>query len=79
MPAAAAVAQPLGLPDPGLLELFLLTLATVTFEVLVGRSAAFCLHPFAAWRRLPATGRVLLVGAYFGGSYVAVLAGLLIG
>jgi hypothetical protein len=51
----------------------------VTFDVLLGRSAAFCLHPFLAWRRLPATGRVLLVGAYFGGSYVAVLAALLIG
>jgi hypothetical protein len=51
----------------------------VTVEVLLGRSAAFCLHPFAAWRRLPAAGRVLLVGAYFGGSYIAVLAALLIG
>ena len=51
----------------------------MTVEVLLGRSAAFCLHPFAAWRRLPAAGRVLLVGAYFGGSYIAVLAALLIG
>jgi hypothetical protein len=51
----------------------------VTFEVFLGRSAAFCLHPFAAWRRLPAAGRVLLVGAYFGAGYVAVLAALLIG
>ena len=51
----------------------------MTFEVLLGRSAAFCVHPLAAWRRLPTTGRVLLVGAYFSGSYVAVLTALLIG
>jgi hypothetical protein len=43
-------------------------------EILIGRSLAFCLHPSAAWRRLPATGRVLLVAAYFSGSYVTVLA-----
>ena len=51
----------------------------MTLEVLLGRSAAFCLHPFAAWRRLPAAGRLLLVGAYFSGGYVTVLAALLIG
>jgi hypothetical protein len=35
-------------------------------------------HPFAAWRRLPASGRVLLVAAYVSASYVTVLALLFI-
>jgi hypothetical protein len=34
-------------------------------EVIAGRALAFCVHPHAAWRRLPATGRALLVAAYF--------------
>jgi hypothetical protein len=47
-------------------------------EILVGRSLAFCLHPSAAWRRLPVSGRVLLLAAYFAGGYVAVLTFLLV-
>ncbi len=45
----------------------------VTVERLLGRSVAFCVHPYAAWRRLPVRGRALLVGAYFGTAYTVVL------
>jgi hypothetical protein len=34
---------------------------------------ACCAYPAAAWRRLPASGRVLLLAAYVSASYVAVL------
>lgn len=50
----------------------------MSFDLLIGRSLAFCVHPYAAWRRLDARGRTLLVGAYFGASYTAVLAALLL-
>jgi hypothetical protein len=43
-------------------------------EWLLGRSLAFCAHPYAAWRRLRIGGRALLVGAYFGAAYTVVLA-----
>jgi hypothetical protein len=43
-------------------------------DVIVGRSLAFCVHPNAAWRRLTARGRALLVGAYFAAGYGTVLA-----
>ena len=46
----------------------------VTLDVLLGRGLAFCVHPYAAWRRLTAAGRALLVFAYFGAGYGAVLA-----
>ena len=42
-------------------------------EVVIGRSLACCVHPSVSWRRLPASGRVLLVAAYVSASYVAVL------
>ena len=42
-------------------------------EVVIGRALACCVHPSASWRRLPASGRVLLVAAYVGASYAAVL------
>ena len=47
-------------------------------ELLLGRSAAMCVHPFAAWLRLTVRGRTLLVSAYFGASYAIVLAILLV-
>jgi hypothetical protein len=49
----------------------------MSLDVIAGRGLAFCAHPFAAWRRLPASGRALLVGAYFTASYTVVLALLL--
>jgi hypothetical protein len=42
--------------------------------VIIGRSLACGLHPMAAWRRLPASGRVMLIAGYVSASYVAVLA-----
>ena len=43
----------------------------------IGRLLAYGLHPCAAWRRLPASGRAWLVAAYVSASYVAVLVFLL--
>jgi hypothetical protein len=45
----------------------------VPIDLLIGRALAWCVHPTAAWRRLPARGRVLLVAAYVGASYTTVL------
>jgi hypothetical protein len=42
-------------------------------EVVVGRGLAYCVHPSVSWRRLPASGRGLLVAAYVSASYVTVL------
>jgi hypothetical protein len=42
-------------------------------EALLGRSLAFCVHPYAAWRRLAIGGRALLVAAYFAAAYTIVL------
>ena len=44
----------------------------------IGRYAAYCAYPAAAWRRLSKGGRVLLVTAYFGGSYLLTLMALLV-
>ena len=48
------------------------------WDILVGRSLAFCVHPVAGWGRLTASGRMLVVTAYFGASYVLILAILFI-
>jgi hypothetical protein len=50
----------------------------VTIDVLLGRTLACCAHPYAAWRGMSASGRFVLIAAYAGASYVAVLALLLI-
>jgi hypothetical protein len=47
-------------------------------EVFIGSALAYCLNPSVSWRRLPASGRLLLVAAYVSASYIAVLALLLI-
>ncbi len=49
----------------------------MTIEILFGRLLAVCVHPQAAWRRLPLTGRLLLMAVYFGAAYVSVLGALL--
>jgi hypothetical protein len=41
-------------------------------EVLIGRSAALCAHPLAAWRSPLRTDRALLLISYFAISYVVV-------
>jgi hypothetical protein len=59
-------------------EPLLLCKRGMTPEVVLGRSLACCVHPAAAWRRLPLGGRVLLVGAYFGAGYAGMLVALLV-
>jgi hypothetical protein len=46
--------------------------------MVIGRCLAYCVHPAAAWLRLPRRGRVLLLTAYFGAGYMLTLATLLI-
>jgi len=41
-------------------------------EILLGRSAALCIHPLAAWRSPSRTDRVLLFLSYFAISYVTI-------
>jgi hypothetical protein len=50
---------------------------TMPLDVAIGRALACCVHPWASWRLLPASGRVLLVAAYVSASYVTVLTALL--
>ena len=42
-------------------------------DLRIGRALACCVYPSASWRRLPASGRILLVAAYVSASYVTVL------
>jgi len=51
----------------------------VPLDLFIGRALAWCVHPVAAWQRLPARGRVLLVAAYVSASYSTVLTLLFIG
>jgi hypothetical protein len=46
------------------------------FEIVIGRSAALCVHPVAGWRSRSRNDRTLLVISYFALSY-AVVFGLL--
>jgi hypothetical protein len=43
----------------------------------VGRAAAACVHPYAAWRVRPASVRVVIVSTYAATAYVVVLGVLL--
>jgi hypothetical protein len=45
----------------------------MAIETILGRGLAFCCHPFAAWRVLPRSRRLLLAGAYFAASYLTTL------
>jgi hypothetical protein len=42
-------------------------------EILIGRTAAMCFHPHAAWRTRSKAGRALVLLAYAAVSYVIVL------
>ncbi|MGH9312345.1 MAG: hypothetical protein ACRD1S_04010 [Vicinamibacterales bacterium] len=46
-------------------------------EVLIGRSLAAIVHPFAAWRVFSTSRRLLLVLGYSAVAYVTVLSALL--
>jgi hypothetical protein len=50
----------------------------MTLEIIIGRTAAYCLHPAAAWPHVSPRGRAAILAAYAAGSYVAVLTGLLL-
>ena len=39
-------------------------------EVVVGRFVAACVHPLAAWRVLPRSGRAVIWSAYFAAAFV---------
>jgi hypothetical protein len=45
-------------------------------EIVLGRTLAACIHPFAAWRLLSTSWRLLMLAAYAATSYVTVLAAL---
>jgi hypothetical protein len=45
----------------------------VRFEVLVGRSLAMCVHPYAAWRMRSFRGRLFVVVAYAAVGYAIML------
>jgi hypothetical protein len=49
----------------------------VNADVVIGRTLACCVHPAAAWRRLSASGKALIVTAYFVIGYVGGLVVLL--
>lgn len=46
----------------------------MTPEVFIGRSAAICVHPFAAWRSPSWRDRTVLVLSYFALGYFGVYA-----
>ena len=46
--------------------------------VVVGRTAAACLHPVTAWRVFSSSWRLCVVTAFAGISYVVVLGALLV-
>jgi hypothetical protein len=50
----------------------------VPAHVVIGRALAYCAYPVASWRRLRASGRVLLIAAYVSASYATVLTLLLL-
>ena len=61
-----------------MLATFLPRTQTMTPEVVIGRWLAFCVHPTAAWRRLPLSGRCLMAASYAAASYAAGLSMLLL-
>jgi hypothetical protein len=49
----------------------------MAWEVIVGRSLAFGIHPVAAWPRISNRARAAMIAAYFGAGYAIVLTTLL--
>jgi hypothetical protein len=45
-------------------------------EIIVGRTAAACVHPITAWRVLPVSWRIVVLTVYTVTSYVTVLSAL---
>jgi hypothetical protein len=47
-------------------------------EILIGRSLALCVHPYAAWRSRSLPGRVFVFSAYVAAGYAVALGVLLL-
>jgi len=47
--------------------------ANFALAVLIGRSLAWCAHPYAAWRAHSTRGRLVVLFAYVAASYAVVL------
>ena len=47
-------------------------------ELAVGRTAAACVHPVAAWRVLPTSWRILVLMVYTATGYLTVLSTLIV-
>jgi hypothetical protein len=56
----------------------LLTRPSNRYEVLIGRTLASCVHPFAAWHSKARLFRLLLLAGYFTAGYVTVLAAMVL-
>ena len=46
-------------------------------EILIGRSLAMCVHPYAVWRSHSTKARLLVLFAYASASYVIMLSALM--
>jgi hypothetical protein len=46
-------------------------------SILAGRLLAVCVHPQAAWRVLPVSGKLVLATTYFSAAYLTILVALL--
>jgi hypothetical protein len=47
-------------------------------ELVVGRTAAACVHPVAAWQVLPTSWRILMLIVYTATGYLTVLSTLIV-
>jgi len=50
----------------------------MSFEILLGRGLAWCVHPRAAWRVLTRSGRAFVICAYAAGGFVMTMTALLL-
>ena len=48
-----------------------------SFDILIGRGLAYCVHPRAAWPATTRVGRAFVICAYAAGGFVTTLAALL--
>lgn len=46
-------------------------------SIFAARLLAVCVHPLAAWRVLPVSGKVVMATTYFSAAYLTVLVALL--
>lgn len=65
---ALAPSRAVAIPSP--------TVAANRFEIALGRTAAACIHPMAAWHTTRRSMRVMLVAGYFGLGFAAALTAL---